>query len=127
VARFESASGLFRSVPFSAIQKKRPQRGGSAGTVAGAVCRGRPGTIHDVDLQSASAIKFCFMKPIAIGPGCHRWCGASIILLSQWMSSEADRFRKQAEECRQWAEKAISPLDKEGSGSQRNGSSWRSR
>jgi hypothetical protein len=28
-------------------------------------------------------------------------------------NSDADRFRKQAEECRQQAEKAVSPLDKE--------------
>jgi hypothetical protein len=29
------------------------------------------------------------------------------------MSEDADRFRKQAEECRQQAAKAINPLDKE--------------
>jgi hypothetical protein len=29
------------------------------------------------------------------------------------MSTEADRFRKEAEECRQLADKAINPLDKE--------------
>jgi hypothetical protein len=29
------------------------------------------------------------------------------------MSDEADRFRKQADECREQAAKAISPLDKE--------------
>jgi hypothetical protein len=29
------------------------------------------------------------------------------------MSDDANRYRKQAEECRQQAEKAVSPLDKE--------------
>jgi hypothetical protein len=29
------------------------------------------------------------------------------------MADDADRFRKQAEECREQAEKAMSPLDKE--------------
>jgi hypothetical protein len=34
-------------------------------------------------------------------------------LLSGCMADEADRFRKQAEECREQAAKAMSPLDKE--------------
>jgi hypothetical protein len=38
----------------------------------------------------------------------------SVNLLRRRMSNDdADKFRKQADECRQQAEKAISPLDKE--------------
>jgi hypothetical protein len=48
--------------------KKTAPAQGRAGTVAGAVCRGRPGTTHDVGLQSADAIKLCFKRPSATAP-----------------------------------------------------------
>jgi hypothetical protein len=50
-----------------APDKERPQRRGGSGAVLLGVCRGRPGTLDDVDLPFADAIKFCFMKPNAPG------------------------------------------------------------
>jgi hypothetical protein len=44
----------------------------------------------------------------ATGQSSNLFCGIIIV-----MSDDATRFRKQAEECREQAAKAISPLDKE--------------
>jgi hypothetical protein len=66
--RSKRASGTV-SPFFEVARRHRTRNGPSAGGGSGAVllgeCRGRPGTLDDVDLPYADTIKFCFMKPNA--------------------------------------------------------------